>query len=112
MSSAFCLSRSSHLSRKSCKIKIKEGLSFKEAVALHSKVPGIDSEGLLGRFSRKDMNEVFNFPDEDTENLFALKKGEISDTLSSEGSHYIFQVSERLNEIPFKYLNKLNRAKA
>ena len=85
--------------------KLKAGKDFTEMVAQYSKGLDRDNKGLIGLFRKDEFRRIFTTSDEDTEKVFALEEGEISDVIFADEARHIFQVIKKRPEIPFSKLN-------
>jgi DNA-directed RNA polymerase subunit beta' len=85
--------------------KLKAGEDFVEMVAQYSQGIDRENEGLLGLLRIDEFKRIFNASDKDTENVFALKEGEISNVVFADDAYHIFQVISRQPEIPFSAVN-------
>jgi len=69
--------------------ELKNGASFAELSAKHSRAPNAKRGGEIGFVSRGELPKMFE------EEIFRLKPGEISDVIRTETSFHIFQIDER-----------------
>ena len=85
--------------------KLKAGEDFTEMVVQYSKGLDRDNKGLIGLFRKDEFKRIFTTSDEDTEKVFDLEEGEISDVIFADEAHHIFQVIKKRSEIPFYTVN-------
>ncbi|MEA2463769.1 MAG: peptidyl-prolyl cis-trans isomerase [Acidobacteriota bacterium] len=69
--------------------ELKNGASFADLSAKHSRAPNAKRGGEIGFVSRGELPKMFE------EEIFRLKAGEISDVIRTETSFHIFQIDER-----------------
>jgi peptidyl-prolyl cis-trans isomerase C len=69
--------------------ELKNGASFADISAKHSRAPNAKRGGEIGFVSRGELPKMFE------EEIFRLKSGEISDVIRTETSFHIFQIDER-----------------
>ena len=91
--------------------KLKAGEDFTEMVVQYSKGLDRDNKGLIGLFRKDEFKRIFTTSDEDTEKVFALEEGEISDVIFADEAHHIFQVIKKRPEIPFSTVNNVRDKK-
>ncbi len=91
--------------------KLKAGEDFTEMVVQYSKGLDRDNKGLIGLFRNDEFKRIFTTSDEDTEKVFALEEGEISDVIFADEAHHIFQVIKKRSEIPFSTVNNVRDKK-
>ena len=91
--------------------KLKAGEDFTEMVVQYSKGLDRDNKGLIGLFRKDEFKRIFTTSDEDTEKVFALEEGDISDVIFADEAHHIFQVIKKRSEIPFSTVNNVRDKK-
>ena len=91
--------------------KLKAGEDFTEMVVQYSKGLDRDNKGLIGLFRKDEFKRIFTTSDEDTEKVFDLEEGEISDVIFADEAHHIFQVIKKRSEIPFYTVNSVRDKK-
>jgi peptidyl-prolyl cis-trans isomerase C len=69
--------------------ELKNGASFADLSAKHSRAPNAKRGGEIGFVSRGELPKMFE------EEIFRLQAGEISDVIRTETSFHIFQIDER-----------------
>ncbi|HYK02829.1 MAG TPA: peptidyl-prolyl cis-trans isomerase [Thermoanaerobaculia bacterium] len=69
--------------------ELKNGASFADLSAKHSRAPNAKRGGEIGFVSRGELPKMFE------EEIFRLEAGEISDVIRTETSFHIFQIDER-----------------
>jgi DNA-directed RNA polymerase subunit beta' len=93
-------------------VEIAGGSEFVDMVQKYS--VGLDKErdGLLGLLRKEEFSRFFGASDAETDAVFALNPGEVSDVIFSDGAYHLFQVIERRPEIPFDLVNKVQDKKS
>ena len=92
--------------------KLANGADFTEIVVASSLAPSRENKGIIGRMGIEEFQRVFAPAREDTEALFALEEGEISDVIITEEGCHIFKVLDKQPEIPFSEVNRVMDKKA
>ena len=91
--------------------KLKSGEDFVEMVSQYAKGIDRENQGLIGLFRKDEFKRVLSVPDEDTESVFALEKGETSHVIFADDAYHIFQVVSKRPEIPFTMINTVKDKK-
>ncbi len=92
--------------------KLVAGADFAEMVAEFSLAPSRENKGTIGRMGIEEFQRVFAPAREDTEALFALNQGDISDVIITEEGCHLFKVLDKQPEIPFREVNRVMDKKA
>ncbi|OEU65369.1 MAG: DNA-directed RNA polymerase subunit beta' [Desulfobacterales bacterium PC51MH44] len=87
--------------------KLQAGADFTEMVAKYSQGLDRENEGLIGMLRKDEFKRIFNAADEDTDEVFALEEGKISDVIFADEAHHIFEVIKKRPEIPFSMVNNV-----
>ena len=86
---------------------LQSGVDFIEMVAQHSKGLDRDNEGLIGLCRKDEFKRIFSVSYENSDKIFALEEGDISDIVFADEAHHIFQVIDKRPEIPFSMINNI-----
>jgi DNA-directed RNA polymerase subunit beta' len=92
--------------------KLAAGADFAEVVEEFSHAPSRESRGIIGRMGIEEFQRVFAPARKDTEALFTLNEGEISDVVITEEGCHVFKVLDKQPEIPFQEVNRVMDKKA
>jgi DNA-directed RNA polymerase subunit beta' len=84
---------------------LKNGMDFSAAVAEFSQSRDKEQDGVLGLFRKDEFKRVFCEKDEDGEAVFTLNAGDSSNIIYDGQSYNIFQVVDRMPEIPYDAVN-------
>jgi DNA-directed RNA polymerase subunit beta' len=87
--------------------KLQAGADFTEMVAKHSQGLDREKEGLIGLLRKDEFKRLFNASDEDTDEIFVLEEGKISDVIFADEAYHIFEVIKKRPEIPFSMVNNV-----
>ena len=87
--------------------KIKKGKRFSDLVPKNSKVRDGQNDGVLGLLRKDEFKRIFETSEEDTEMIYQLKKGEISDIISVDDDYHLFEILDIRPEIPFAAINRV-----
>ncbi|MCP4682371.1 MAG: DNA-directed RNA polymerase subunit beta', partial [Desulfobacterales bacterium] len=90
---------------KAALIEIKNGKSFSEMVQEYSKSRIGEEDGNLGKLKKDELKAVFGIKESDADLILSMKKGDISDVITSDEGYHVFQVKEKQTEIPFDIIN-------
>jgi len=91
---------------------LREGKDFVQMVEAVSKSGDRAQHGDMGFVQREQLEEIYSISPYDTEAIFALEVGEISDVIKADKSCHIFKVIAKRVEIPFEVINKVMDKKA
>jgi len=87
--------------------KINGGAAFKEMVTKHSSSPDKDDEGMIGFLTKDEFIKKFEVEEGEADKVFFLEEGGISDVITADDSHHIFQVLSKKSSIPFDIVNQV-----
>ncbi|MFZ0613717.1 MAG: DNA-directed RNA polymerase subunit beta', partial [Desulfobacterales bacterium] len=87
--------------------KLKEGGDFAELVAAHSLSADKQNGGNLGLIRKDEFVNYFNIDEDTADKVYYLKVGDVSEVLSADGKHHLFQVLRRQAPIPFEVVNRV-----
>jgi DNA-directed RNA polymerase subunit beta' len=87
--------------------KIKQGAAFREMATELSSGPDKDKEGMIGFLAKNEFIKVFAVEEDEADKVFFLEEGGISDIISANDSHHIFQVLRKKSSIPFDIVNQV-----
>jgi len=92
-------------------MKIKEelldGATFASLVQKYSQHPDKLNKGVIGRLRSEEFVRVFPAREEEVKALYALNPGDISDIMNFDDGYHIFEVIDRMPEIPFDVINNV-----
>ena len=84
---------------------VKNGSALSDMVEKYSESPDKDNSGLIGLLRKEEFTRIFNTGENDTDSVFALSHGEVSDIIFADESYHIFEIVEKKPEIPFDIVN-------
>lgn len=84
---------------------LKNGMEFTAAVAEFSQSQDKEQEGYLGLFRKDEFKRVFCEKDVDVDAVYDLDTGDSSNIIYDGQPYNIFQIMDRLPEIPFEAVN-------
>ncbi|MFO7685811.1 MAG: DNA-directed RNA polymerase subunit beta' [Desulfobacterales bacterium] len=87
--------------------KLKEGDDFSELVAAHSQSPDKKNGGHIGLIRKDEFVNIYNIDEDTADKVYYLTVGEVSEVLSADGKHHLFQVLRRQAPIPFNVVNRV-----
>ncbi len=92
-------------------LQVKEELgddtSFVALVQKYSQHPDKAHKGLIGRLRSEEFKRVFPATEEEADVLFSLNPGDTSEIMSFDEAYHIFEVVDRMPEIPFEVINNV-----
>ena len=92
-------------------MQVKEELggdaSFVALVQKYSQHPDKAHKGLIGRLRSEEFKRVFPATEEEVDVLFSLSPGDTSEIMSFDEAYHIFEVVDRMPEIPFDVINNV-----
>jgi len=91
---------------------LREGEDFVHMVQRISKSRDRAQDGDMGFVQREQLEEVYAISPSDTEAIFALDVGELSDVVKANGSYHIFKAIAKSVGLPFELINKVMDKKA
>jgi DNA-directed RNA polymerase subunit beta' len=91
---------------------LREGEDFVRMVQRISKSSDRAQDGDMGFVQREQFEEVYAISPSDTEAIFLLQVGEITDAIKADGSYHIFKAVAKRVGIPFELINKVMDKKA
>ena len=91
---------------------LREGEDFVHMVQGISKSRDRAQDGDMGFVQREQLEEVYAISPSDTEAIFALDVGELSDVVKANGSYHIFKAIAKSVGLPFELINKVMDKKA
>lgn len=97
---------------KSISDEVAGGTPFKDLVQQYSKSPDIENDGIMGRLNQDEFEMLFQGEEMDSNEIFALEKGAVSDVISLPDGYHLFEVVDRRQAIPFTVINKVMDKKA
>ncbi|MEI6258333.1 MAG: DNA-directed RNA polymerase subunit beta' [Deltaproteobacteria bacterium] len=81
--------------------------SFVALVQKYSQHPDKAHKGLIGRLRSEEFKRVFPATEEEVDVLFSLSPGDTSEIMSFDEAYHIFEVVDRMPEIPFDVINNV-----
>ncbi|MBW1676450.1 MAG: DNA-directed RNA polymerase subunit beta' [Deltaproteobacteria bacterium] len=91
---------------------LREGEDFVQMVQRISESGDRAQDGDMGFVQREQLEEVYAINPSDTEAIFALDVGELSDVIKANGSYHIFKGMGKRVGLPFELINKVMDKKA
>jgi DNA-directed RNA polymerase subunit beta' len=92
-------------------MQVKEELcgdtSFVALVQKYSQHPDKAHKGLIGRLRSEEFKRVFPATEEEVDMLFSLNPGDTSEIMGFDEAYHIFEVVDRMPEIPFDVINNV-----
>jgi DNA-directed RNA polymerase subunit beta' len=92
-------------------LQVKEELggdaSFAAMVQKYSQHPDKAHKGLIGRLRSEEFKRVFPATEEEVDVLFSLNPGDTSEIMGFDEAYHIFEVVDRMPEIPFDVINNV-----
>ena len=92
-------------------LQVKEELggdaSFVAMVQKYSQHPDKAQKGLIGRLRSEEFKRVFPATEEEVDVLFSLNPGDTSEIMGFDEAYHIFEVVDRMPEIPFDVINNV-----
>ena len=92
-------------------LQVKEELGgdavFVALVQKYSQHPDKAHKGLIGRLRSEEFKRVFPATEEEVDVLFSLNPGDTSEIMSFDEAYHIFEVVDRMPEIPFDVINNV-----
>lgn len=89
------------------KEELAAGASFLALVQKYSQHPDKSRKGLIGRLRSEEFKRVFPANEEEVDALFLLNPGDTSEIMSFDDAYHIFEVIDRMPEIPFDVINNV-----
>lgn len=90
---------------------LKKGGSFIGMVKKKSESSDKENGGSIGHLRKEEFSRIFNAGETDTDRVYVLDKGEISDVIVADDAFHIFEVVDKKPEIPFEIVNKVMNKK-
>ncbi|MGB8426704.1 MAG: DNA-directed RNA polymerase subunit beta', partial [Desulfobacterales bacterium] len=87
--------------------RLKEGGDFAELVAAYSQSADKQNGGNIGLTRKDEFVNYFNIDEDTADKVYYLKVGDVSEVLSADGKHHLFQVLRRQAPIPFEVVNRV-----
>ncbi len=87
--------------------KLQNGADFVDMVTKYSQSIDRGREGFLGLLRKDEFMRVFGTSDEETDRMFAVEEGDVSDIIYADEGYHIFSVISKQPEIPFSAVNKV-----
>jgi len=91
--------------------EIREGAEFTKMVKKYSQGFDKDNDGMVGLLRIDEFKRIFNANDEDTDAVFALEEGAVSDVIFADDAYHVFEVLQKRPEIPFSMINNVRDKK-
>ncbi|HID28751.1 MAG TPA: DNA-directed RNA polymerase subunit beta', partial [Desulfobacterales bacterium] len=91
---------------------LREGEDFVNMVQKISESEDRAQDGDMGFVQREQLEEVYAISPSDTEAIFALDVGELSDVIKANGRYHIFESGGKSVGVPFELINKVMDKKA
>jgi len=91
--------------------KIRKGTEFTAMVKKYSQGFDREDEGMVGLLRIDEFKRIFNATDEDTDAVFALEEGQVSNVIFADEAYHIFEVLQKRLEIPFSMVNNVRDKK-
>ncbi len=92
-------------------LQVKEelagGATFPALVQKYSQHPDKAQKGLIGRLRSEEFKRVFPATEEEVDALYLLNPGDTSDIMSFDDAFHVFEVIDRMPEIPFDVVNNV-----
>ena len=88
------------------KEELKGGALFVELVQTYSCHPDKRQKGLIGKIRSEEFQRVFPATDSEVQGVFSLQPAEISEIIYFDDAYHIFEVIDRMPEIPFEAVNQ------
>ena len=92
--------------------KLTEGADFTELAAEYSSDSAGEDPGRVGLLGKEEFVNAFRIDEELADEVYFLNAGDISDIISTDGRHHIFQVVEKKHPLPFDVVNRVMDKKA
>ncbi|MBI5591103.1 MAG: DNA-directed RNA polymerase subunit beta' [Deltaproteobacteria bacterium] len=89
------------------KEELSGGASFVALVQKYSQHPDKARKGLIGRLRSEEFKRVFPATEEEVDALFLMNPGDTSEIMSFDDAYHIFEVIDRMPEIPFDVINNV-----
>jgi DNA-directed RNA polymerase subunit beta' len=89
------------------KEELADGASFAALVQKYSQHPDKAQKGLIGRLRSEEFKRVFPATEAEVDALFSLNPGDISEIMSFDDAYHLFEVIDRMPEIPFDVINNV-----
>jgi len=87
--------------------EISAGTAFKALVASSSESLDKENDGQIGLLKKEEFVNIFNVDEKTSDNVYFLDAGDVSEVLTVNGEHHIFQVNRKQAPIPFKVVNRV-----
>jgi DNA-directed RNA polymerase subunit beta' len=87
--------------------EIKRGAAFNEMATKHSSSPDKENEGMIGFLTKDEFSKIFGIEEDEADKVYFLEEGGISDVITVDDSHHIFQVLSKKSSIPFDIVNQV-----
>jgi len=81
---------------------IENGASFTEMMEKHDAV----QNGNLGLLKKDELSAIFGFDSHTADFIFSFEKGKITDIVEAEDGYHLFEIIDKVREIPFEVANK------
>ena len=85
--------------------EIKSGTDFVEMVRRHSVSTDVEDDGMVGLLRQDEFQRIFNAKRVDTEDIFALSEGDVTEVIFADGAYHIFKILSKRPDIPFDTVN-------
>ncbi len=89
------------------KQEVAGGASFLALVQQSSQHPDKAQKGLIGRLRSEEFKRVFPGTEAEADALFSLNPGDISEIMRFDDAYHVFEVVDRMPEIPFEVINNV-----
>ena len=83
------------------------GAAFLALVQKYSQHSDKANKGLIGRLRSEEFRRVFPATEEEVDSLFSLNPGDTSEIMYFDDAFHIFEVIDRMPEIPFDVINNV-----
>ena len=90
---------------KAVRDKLQKGADFTDMVKKYSQSPDKENEGTIGLLRKDEFKRIFNPDESDTDALFSLEPGDVSNIIFAEDAYHIFSITSKRPEIPFSSVN-------
>ncbi|WP_373499047.1 DNA-directed RNA polymerase subunit beta' [Desulfococcus sp.] len=85
--------------------EIKNGADFVAMVRQYSTGTDAEADGMLGLLREDEFQRIFTARRGDTEDVFALSEGGVTDVIYADGAYHIFKILSKRPDIPFETVN-------
>ena len=80
-------------------------------VRQHSTGTDAENDGMLGLLREDEFQRIFNARRNDTEDVFALSEGGVTDVIYADGAYHVFKILSKRPDIPFETVNTVRTRK-